>query len=191
MPMRNLREENLKDWIMSIMLSVILTFFSCLCHYAAATQTKIDFLKDIVYINNSPSLPMGIYLRIPMLWLNQDDYVVYSPPDDVINMALQRGWIEDSDVLFLKRVRGLPGDTYSVTPIEGFYVNGKYQGQVEVMDAKANPMPQHYGQHVVPLKSFLPGGEAVNSYDGRYTGPVPINRIKAKVIPIITDKLFP
>ena len=67
-----------------------------------------------------------------------------------------------------------------------FSVQGRYLGQVFAEDREGNAMPAHYGKHVVPSRDFLPVGTSPRSFDGRYTGTVPMHHIRAKVIPVVT-----
>lgn len=189
----NYRRENFKFWIITILFSLLITFMSCFSHYAKICPNSDAFriLGSYIFYNASPSTPRGIYLRVPKLWLSRGDYVIYKPSKETSTIAFERGWNKRKNMSFLKRVRGLAGDTYSSDLMDGFYVNGRYFGSIAILDGKGNLMPMHLGSHHVPLGEFLPVGENTKSFDGRYTGTVPIENIQAKVIPLFTEAIIP
>ena len=189
----NYRRENFKFWIITTFFSLLMTFMSCFSHYAKVYPDTDMFriFGSYIFYNTSPSTPRGIYIRVPMLWLARGDYVIYKPSREASAIAFERGWNKRKNMSFLKRVRGLSGDTYSTDIMNGFYVNGKYFGSIAILDGKGNLMPMHLGSHHVPLDEFLPVGENSMSFDGRYTGTVPIQNIQAKVIPLFTEAMIP
>lgn len=186
------RKENIKFWYSTVLVSVIVTLMACFSHYMKHEPdvNKFRILQSIVYCNNSPSTPRGIYLRIPMLWLGRGDYVVYEPYEAVGSLASSRGWCKEGTP-FLKRVRGLAGDKYTVDIKDGFYVNNRYFGRIAILDVQGQLMPMHLGEYRVPPGEFLPVGENNSSFDGRYTGTVARKKIQAKVIPILTEAMMP
>lgn len=140
-----------------------------------------------LYFNETESLPRGIYLRIPAWDFKEGDYVVYQPPAAVQSIAERRGWIRPNE-LFLKKVGALEGTDYRINPINGhFYIRGQYVGSVFASDREGQAMPATYGRFVVPMGEFLPVGSAPRSFDGRYTGTVPLENIRAKVVPLLTE----
>lgn len=79
------------------------------------------------------------------------------------------------------------GEKYSVnaeTLI--FEVSGKYVGQVYETDNVGNELPKLRGEYEVPKGYVLPVATSARSFDGRYSGAIPENRIKTKVVPIFT-----
>lgn len=188
----NRRKENLKFWVSTMISSLILTLMACFSHYVKnmPDANTFRFLQSIVYYNNTPSTPRGIYIRVPMLWLQRGDYVIYEPYEAVWDIASERGWCKYGTP-FLKRVRGLVGDKYSTDLKDGFYVNNKYFGSIIAIDGQGRLMPMHLGEYYVPPEEFLPVGESNASFDGRYTGTVARKNIRAKVVPLLTEAMIP
>ena len=56
-----------------------------------------------------------------------------------------------------------------------------------MVDSKGEPMPQLARDvtYTVPEGEFLPVGDSTRSFDGRYTGTVPLSAIRSRVIPLL------
>jgi Type IV secretory pathway, protease TraF len=143
---------------------------------------------NLFYFNSTASLPRGFYLKLPASHQYKDgDYVVYECTPSVENFALSRHWL-NKDELLLKKIGAMPGEKYSINQDNlQFYANGVYRGQVYLTDRANLPMPVIRGEHEVPENEFLPVADHPRSFDGRYTGTVPLNNIQAKVIPVFTE----
>lgn len=176
------RNKN-RIYIISLLLFLLALFY--ICHISSSNSSRRQE-GSLFYINTSPSIPRGIYLRVPMLELQRQDYVVYRPTEECINTAMSRGWINNQDILFIKHIGGLSGDVYEVNKTYGFYISHQYYGHISGYDACGQPIPCKYGSYIVPDDMFLPVGDSPKSFDGRYTGPVPMANIQAKVVPFIT-----
>ena len=141
----------------------------------------------LVFLNVTASLPRGLYIRIPSWSLQKGDYVVYAPTPQTEELLRDRGWI-GKDGFLLKKIGALAQESYTVNPAtQQFSISGKYIGQAFDADREGNRVPVEYGEHIVPRGSFLPIGTAPRSFDGRYTGTVRLENIRAKVIPLITE----
>ena len=145
---------------------------------------------EMFYTNSSPSIPCGIYLKVPRLSLDRQDYVVYKPPAECVAIAMSKGWITNPDILFVKHIGGLDGDMYEVSRERGFYINHQYHGHISEEDALGQIIPHKEGTYIISGNKFLPVGDNPRSFDGRYTGPVPMENIQAKVIPFITEDIL-
>lgn len=143
-------------------------------------------LPQILFWNVSQSVPQGLYLKVPMETIAVGDFVVYSPTDEVLTIMKERGWLAENknQHSFLKYVGGLSGDSYAVRDNK-FFINGKFIGETLLCDTNGNTLPVIQGAHDIPAGEFLPVSDDVRSFDGRYTGTVPIERIIAKVIPLL------
>lgn len=131
-------------------------------------------------------MPTGLYIRIPFETLADGDYVVFEPNEPAARFSVARGWMKPGG-LFLKEIGALPGETYFINPETlQFYANEKYIGQVSLRDHEDRPLPSIRGNYMVPEGEFLPVGRNSSSFDGRYTGTVPLGNIRAKVAPILT-----
>ena len=138
------------------------------------------------YLNFSCSVPRGIYLRVPQGEIRVGDCVVYLPTEETVGIMRSFGWLseDDSPHLFLKYVGVLSGGRYTVSA-KSFFVDGKYIGEVLPVDSEGHSLPLAGGTHIVPEGEFLPVSCSSRSFDGRYTGTVPLDRIVAKVIPVL------
>lgn len=141
----------------------------------------------LFFINETASLPRGLYMKIPAWDFKEGDYVVYQPTLCAQEIANRRGWLE-SDGLLLKQVGALSGTEYRISPKTGsFFIRDQYYGKAYPVDREGKEMPVSYGLFIVPKDSFLPVGTAPRSFDGRYTGTVPLKNIVAKVVPLLTE----
>jgi len=143
--------------------------------------------QHIIFFNQTASVPLGFYVRVPERELACGDYVVYDMTEITRRYAVARGYVTKPNDPFLKRVGGLAGDTYEIDPdTRRFSIEGVYIGEVFARDRMDRPLPQLSGTFVVPEDSFLPIGENTRSFDGRYTGAVPRDHIIAVVAPLLT-----
>lgn len=79
----------------------------------------------------------------------------------------------------------MAGEKYSIDSEKLiFEIEGKYIGKVFEKDSIGNELPRLRRNFEVPKDYILPIATSERSFDGRYTGVIPISRIKAKVIPI-------
>lgn len=184
-----------------IYVAALLVFLSGLQYLnTLPPASKIDKNENennifkVFYINSTPSIPCGVYLKIPAFWLRQGDTVVYKPQKECIDTAIACGWLDNDDknILFVKHIGGLEGDIFEVDFEKNFYINGKFYGQILTQDGTGQPIPSlKTGKNYVAADMFLPVGDNPRSFDGRYTGQVPLENIHAKVIPLLTEDMIP
>jgi len=130
-------------------------------------------------------------MRVPQRDIKVGDYVVFEPTEAITSVAYERGWLSPG-VRFLKQVGAVAGEQYEIEPDSlQFKANGRYIGQAYTEDREGRPMPGLRGRFVVPEGEFLPIGSNPRSFDGRYTGTVPLRNITARVIPLITGTWMP
>lgn len=142
--------------------------------------------QNIIFYNRTASLPIGFYLAWPIGDIGRGDIIIYKPPQKVREFALARGYLNNENTLLMKRVKAVAGDTYKVDKQNTFYVRDRYVGMASQRDSQNRPLPQiqQEKEYIVPDDEFLPVGDTANSFDGRYTGTVPLRAIKTRVIPI-------
>lgn len=142
-------------------------------------------LPQLLVYNTTASVPVGWYLLLPPQDVSRDDMVVFTVPEDIEKLAVERGWLPKGTKM-LKRVGGLAGDMYGVNKSRQFYVNGVYIEQASLVDGKGQQMPDRSsGIHMVEDDCFLPVGDNSHSFDGRYYGAVPLECIKNKAVLIL------
>ena len=141
-------------------------------------------LSYFFFLNITDSLPLGLYLRIPGKDFQCGDYIVYEPPEEVRRMVADYGW-GDGNHVFLKQIGAMAGEHYAVHGENlDFSIEGKLRGRVFDTDNQGHPLPKLRGEFVVPEGHVLPVATNPRSFDGRYTGTIPIGSIQAKVIPL-------
>ena len=160
-------------------------YFAVFLLMAIAVLWNVQF-PQFIFVNFSRSAPRGLYLRSPQGEIHVGDGVVYLPTEKAADVMRGCGWLSEGESPrpFLKFVGALSGDWYSVSS-KSFFVNGDYIGEAVSEDSEGHPLPLMLGTHVVPEGEFLPITRSPRSFDGRYTGTVPLGRIVAKVIPIL------
>ena len=146
-----------------------------------------------IYINTTPSLPMGFY-RIVHEPIVSGAYVAFCPPqNEVFDMAMDRSYINRGDCpggygLLLKRVFAQSGDTVSINQA-GIFVNGEHlpnSAQLTV-DAEGQSLPQYRLQTVLDDSEYLLLSDVnPQSFDARYFGLIARNQIQQVVRPILT-----
>lgn len=141
-------------------------------------------LSYLFFLNITDSLPMGLYLRIPAAVLEHGDYIVYEPEESVKQMVRDYGW-GDGEHVFLKCVGAVAGESYAIhEDTHEFTIEGQHAGPVFDADTTGHPLPQLRGKFIVPEGHVLPVATNPRSFDGRYTGSIPVSCIKAKVVPL-------
>ena len=146
-----------------------------------------------IYINTTPSLPVGFYKVVdePIL---SGAYVAFCPQqDEVFDMARDRSYINQGDCpggygLLLKRVFALSGDTVSIDQT-GIFVNGEHlpnSAQLKT-DAEGQPLPQYRLKAVLNDSEYLLLSDLnPQSFDARYFGLIARSQIQQVVRPIFT-----
>jgi len=155
---------------------------------------SIGFQVSGIYINTTPSLPVGFYQFVDEPIVN-GAYVAFCPPQNaVFDMAKAWNYINPGNCpggygLLLKRVFALSGDTVSIDQA-GIFVNGDHlpnSAQLKI-DAEEHALPQyHLDQRVLDDSEYLLLSDMnPQSFDARYFGLIERDQIKQVVRPIFT-----
>jgi type IV secretory pathway protease TraF len=121
----------------------------------------------LALINESPSLPRGLYLRAGMAIA--PGVVVAVPQPVAARPYLERLGVP-GDVLLLKRVAALGGD--GVCAVDGMVVTpGRRAGTAE-RDRRGAVLPAWRECRVLERDEVFLLGDTPGSFDGRYFGPV-------------------
>ncbi len=154
---------------------------------------SIGFRISGIYINTTPSLPVGFYKVVdePIV---SGAYVAFCPPQDaVFDMAVARHYINTGNCpggygLLLKRVFAQSGDMVSIDQA-GIFVNGEHlpnSAQLKT-DAEGHPLPQYRLQAVLDDSEYLLLSDLnPQSFDARYFGLIARDQIQQVVRPIFT-----
>ncbi|MBR6013537.1 MAG: S26 family signal peptidase [Selenomonadaceae bacterium] len=157
--------------------------FLMLC---VAMRLGFEGLSEIFYLNVTSSLPQGLYMKVPCKEFSRGDYIIYEPSEEVKEIIIKNGW-GDGNHDFLKKVGAVAGDKYSIdAETSRFEIEGQYIGKVFEKDNVGHELPKLRGKFEVPQGYILPIATSERSFDGRYSGVIEKNRIKARVTPIFT-----
>ena len=146
-----------------------------------------------IYINTTPSLPVGFY-KIVDEPIASGAYVAFCPPKhEVFDMARDRSYINQGDCpsgygLMLKRVFAQSGDTVSIDQA-GIFVNGKHLPNSAQLttDADGHPLPQYRLEAVLEDSEYLLLSDLnPQSFDARYFGLIVRDQIQQVVRPVFT-----
>ena len=146
-----------------------------------------------IYINTTPSLPVGFYKVVdePIV---SGAYVAFCPPQNaVFDMAMDRSYINQGDCpggygLLLKRIFAQSGDTVSIDQA-GIFVNGKHLPNSAQLttDADGHPLPQYRLEAVLEDSEYLLLSDLnPQSFDARYFGLIARDQIQQVVRPVFT-----
>ncbi|MDO9586467.1 MAG: S26 family signal peptidase [Brevundimonas sp.] len=135
-----------------------------------------------VLINESPSLPRGVYVRLPGAAPARDTVVAVPQPFAVRAYLGQLGMPDD--LLLIKRVAAVGGDTVCrrddrlVTPARTVVVQRR--------DRRGVALPTWRGCRRLGTEELFLIGDTPSSFDSRYFGPVARSRVTGVYREILT-----
>jgi conjugative transfer signal peptidase TraF len=144
-------------------------------------------------INTTASMPIGLY-RVVQLRLKRGAWVVFCLPEEAAHVGLERAYLHrgpcpGGSQELIKEIAALPGDRVTLSP-SGLTVNGSaIPGAALHTVDRARRMLAHapFGEKVVsPGELWVLGVDHRMSWDSRYFGPVPVDRVRAAAIPLLT-----
>ena len=146
-----------------------------------------------IYINTTPSLPVGFYKIVDEPIVSGASVAFCPPQNAVFDMAKDRSYINPGDCpggygLLLKRVFAQSGDTVSIDQA-GIYVNGKHLPNSAQLttDVEGQPLPQYRLQTVLDDSEYLLLSDLnPQSFDARYFGLIARDQIQQVVRPVFT-----
>ena len=145
-------------------------------------------------INESPSLPVGLWRVSPLdRDLRRDDIVSFCPPDAVVfREARGRGYVgnglcEGGYEPLLKPVAAIAGDRITRTE-EGISVNGRFIANSKRLgrDGPGRTLPSPGANDVILAEGEVWVISSYNplSFDSRYFGSIPISSIEGLARPL-------
>lgn len=142
------------------------------CTIAAIVILTIATLMGgkVLFQNVSPSAPEGIYIAGINQEIQSGDFVVVALPADIPALGAAKGYP------MIKKVRGWPGDTYSIED-DGLHFNGR----IYRIYHRPGLSQLEKGTYTVPENHILFLNDPDISFDSRYLGPIKKTQVIRKV----------
>jgi conjugative transfer signal peptidase TraF len=137
--------------------------------------------------NASASVPLGLYSIEPARHLEITDLVAVRTPEPLASFMAERRYLPRG-VPLMKRVAAIAGqqvcrDGARIT------IGGIDMGEALARDRAGRALPSWQGcRRIADGEVFLMNWTAPDSVDGRYFGPLPINSVIGRAIPLWTDE---
>lgn len=174
------------------MLKQLFAGFAAVCALSAAGNLVLKSLH--LWINVSDSLPLGLYQSLPVSAhedaLHRGDLVLACLPEDIAAEAFKRGYLTSgscpaSTAPAGKYIAALSGDRVHISA-GGVSVNGQMLPHSQLLhaDAAGNLLPQPEFDGVLQPDEVLLLNQKLNSFDGRYFGPVRQEQVVARIKPV-------
>ena len=134
--------------------------------------------------NGTPSLPLGLYLRVERQHPRAHDLVALRVPMNVRPLVHERRYLPDGSLL-LKPVAAAAGESVCRRGDE-LLINGVVFGHVLSEDSAGRPLPSFGGCQVLGEHELFLASHHPRSFDSRTFGPVDDRALKGTVIPLWT-----
>jgi conjugative transfer signal peptidase TraF len=145
-------------------------------------------------VNESPSLPIGVWRVSPLrAEVRRDDIVSFCPPDTpTFREAWRRGYLgsglcQGGYEPLIKPIAAIEGDRVTRTE-EGIRINGRLVANSKSLsrDHSGRPLPGAGANDVIVAKGevWVISSYNPSSFDSRYFGPVPISKIQGLARPL-------
>lgn len=136
-----------------------------------------------VIYSATASMPRGFYLVIPTNKISHQDIVEFTPPPNALNFAQKNHWLPQSGSI-IKYVFAVPND-HVCTHNQKILVSGKEIGSISKFYAKNKPLPQtNFCGKLSKDQYLLLSTKSERSFDGRYFGPISLQKILGKAVHI-------
>lgn len=134
--------------------------------------------------NASASAPIGLY-RVGRDAPARGDLALVRMPESVAALAEQHGYLPRS-VPLVKRIAARPGEHVCAFN-EVIIIGGEIVARRLEKDHKGRPLPWWNAcRRLSQNEVFLLNGNAPGSFDSRYFGPVPVENIIGRLVPLWT-----
>ncbi|WP_136616929.1 MULTISPECIES: S26 family signal peptidase [Mesorhizobium] len=150
-----------------------------------AAPAWIDHPPKLIW-NASASVPVGLYRVEPVDRIGVSDIAVVMPPKPLADLLAQREYLPNG-VPLLKHVLAL-GGTMVCRRGGSIIVYGVAFGRALERDSRGRPLPGWQGCRIIAdCEVFLMNWHSADSFDGRYFGPLPLNSIIGRAVPVWTN----
>lgn len=148
-----------------------------------AASSLVISTKPIL-INDSPSLPEGLWYIVPGATVTPGKVIAFTPPDAALPYVRRHLKRYISQPL-LKPVVAGAGARVCGDATGGFSVDGNRLGFPKAQDSRGNSVTPWTGCRTLTASEFAVfSGRIPNSYDSRYYGPIPRENIKGVYRPL-------
>jgi conjugative transfer signal peptidase TraF len=137
--------------------------FALGCIAAAAAQTQA-----LALVNESPSLPKGLYIRLPGVEPARGKTVAAPQPE--IGRAYLAGMGAPAEIVLIKRVGAAGGDLVCVRGDRVWTPGGVHD--LRRRDRRGVALPSWSGCRRLTRDELFLLGDTAESFDSRYFGPV-------------------
>lgn len=138
--------------------------------------------SDVILYNHSPSMPVGLYMRIEAP-IERGAIVTVRAADVAGHYARDRGFADAGD-RFIKRVVAGGGDVVCAE-VDIITLNGVATARRQDRDSAGRTLPRWHGCRTLAAHEVLLLGDAADSFDGRYWGVVDVAKIEGVWRPLV------
>ncbi len=151
---------------------------------AVAATIAVDVPRRIIW-NLSASVPLGLYVTMPVQQLRVDELVAVSAPEKLANYMASRRYL-GAGAPMLKHVAALPGQLVCRRKLR-IQIDGRPVASAQLADSGARPLPVWRGCHrLTDDEVFLLNARVSDSFDGRYFGVLPRSTVIGRAVPVWT-----
>jgi conjugative transfer signal peptidase TraF len=135
--------------------------------------------------NASASVPIGLYWVSPQQPVRRGDLVLATLPGIARRLAAGRGYLP-SNVPAAKRVAALADDRVCVIGAD-VWIDGRVVAHALSTDRLGRPLPHWTGCRTLAANEvFLVVEDVLDSFDGRYFGPIGTDHVIGRLVPLWT-----
>ena len=146
-----------------------------------ATASVAPGGAPLLPVNESPSVPVGLYAREGEGLLKLGSLVTIAPPSSVRGYLASLGF--PRELPLLKRVAATAGEHVCAEP--GWLQTPRARVEVRSLDRSGHPLPAWHGCRSLAADELLLLGDSAESFDGRYFGPVKLSSVEASYREVI------
>jgi conjugative transfer signal peptidase TraF len=151
---------------------------------SAALCSLTSLVMSHLLVNQTESLPLGLYWLTRQSNPDRGDIVAFPVPPAIRELALERHYLPAGNVL-LKPVVAVAGDRVC-TRDDVAYVNDAPIGDVLAADSSGRPLPHDDLCGPVPPGHLYVASHHPRSFDSRTFGPVDAATVRGKATPLWT-----